>query len=140
MTEREMLEAAARAMGWEGAEYQDMQGWGEVRYGFSTAMWVNEEIGYWNPRVGSHDALELAAALRISVEHNHAEENRPWVCASIDGGPLRMRKAFVEDVPDESLRADRMRLAILRCAAAHPPANGCERTESDANGCAEVQA
>lgn len=118
MTEREMLEAAARAVGWEGAEYQDMQGWGEVRYGLSTAMWVNEEIGYWNPRVGSHDALELAAALRISVEHNPNEETRPWVCASVDGGPMRL---FIEDVPDESQRADRMRLAILRCAAAQAP-------------------
>jgi len=118
MTEREMLEAAARAMGWEGAEYQDMQGWGEARYGLSTAMWVNEEIGYWNPRVGSHDALELAAALRISVEHNPSEETRPWVCAIVDGGPMRL---FIEDVPDESQRADRMRLAILRCAAAQAP-------------------
>lgn len=133
MIEREMLEAAARAMGWEGAEYQDMQGWGEVRYGFSTAMWVNEEIGYWNPRVGSHDALELAAALRISVEHNHPADNHPWVCASVDGyvGPGQQ---FVEDVPDESQRADRMRLAILRCAAAQAPAIGCKRTGSDGNG------
>lgn len=78
--------------------------------------------GWWfDPRKEGADAFELAAALRISVEHNHAEETRPWVCASIDGGPLRMRKAFVEDVPEESQRADRMRLAILRCAAAQAP-------------------
>lgn len=136
-TERELLEAAARAMGWEGAVYRDMQGWGEARYGRSVAMWVNEEVGYWNPRVGSHDALELAAALRISVEHSHAEEARPWVCASIDGGPLKLTKAFVEDVPDESQRADRMRLAILRCAAAQAPADDDQSMVApwtDANG------
>lgn len=119
MTEREMLEAAARAMGWEGAEYQDMQGWGEVRYGLSTAMWVNEEIGYWNPRVGSHDALELAAALRISVEHNGPDEKEPWVLAYIETEYAIER--YAENVPDESQRADRMRLAILRCAAAQSP-------------------
>lgn len=120
MTEREMLEAAARAMGWEGAEYQDMQGWGEARYGLSTAMWVNEEIGYWNPRVGSHDALELAAALRISVEHNSNTCRQPWVRARIDVSAWEA-KVYQEDVPDESQRADRMRLAILRCAAAQAP-------------------
>jgi len=95
-SEREMLEAAARAAGFD-------------------EKWV--EFGVLYPEY----CMDLVAALRISVEHNHAEETRPWVCASIDGGPLRMRKAFVEDVPDESRRWDRMRLAILRCAAAQAP-------------------
>ena len=123
--EREMLEAAARAIGLpilfenDGSAYSDWNGLP------------------WAPHQQDADSFRLAAALRISVEHNHAEEIRPWVCASIDGGPLRMRKAFVEDVPDESQRADRMRLAILRCAAAQAPENGCNRTDSDASGCAE---
>lgn len=95
MTEREMLEAAARAAG-------------------KSQHWVVHSLlqgGY---------AEELMAALRISVEHNHPADNHPWVCASVDGyvGPGQQ---FVEDVPDESQRADRMRLAILRCAAAHAP-------------------
>lgn len=98
-TEREMLEAAARAAGFN-------------------RDWVDYAVLY------PEYCVKLMAALRISVEHNHAEETRPWVCASIDGGPLRMRKAFVEDVPDESQRADRMRLAILRCAAAQAPKEG----------------
>lgn len=132
MTEREMLEAAARAMGWEGAEYQDMQGWGEVRYGFSTAMWVNEEIGYWNPRVGSHDALELAAALRISVEHSAPGIEKPWVAARFKDE--RREILCNEPVCDESERGEAMRMAILRCAARIGLKNGCERTGSDGNG------
>lgn len=124
-TEREMLEAAARAMGWEDAVFRDMQGWGEARYGLCVAMWVNEEVGYWNPLVGSHDALELAAALRISVEHNHPQDHEPWVSASVERigaeGVCMGVECFMEDVPDEAQRADRMRLAILRCAAAQAP-------------------
>lgn len=111
MTEREMLEAAARAMGCDRVGFWDEK---------SRCLWDGE--GWWfDPRNDGADSSNLAAALRISVEHSHAEEARPWVCASIDGGPLKLTKAFVEDVPDESQRADRMRLAILRCAAAQAP-------------------
>lgn len=127
MTEREMLEAAARAAGMrvlaEGEEWpEDYGGWFYNDAGGRPNLWCAGTLtNPWNPRNCSAQALDLAAALRISVEHNHAEEARPWVCASIDGGPLKLTKAFVEDVPDESQRADRMRLAILRCAAAQPP-------------------
>lgn len=77
------------------------------------------ESGCWNPRVDSGQCLELAAALRISVEHDHPHEPCGWVLASINGE--RERVSFIEDVPTEELRADRMRLAILRCAAAQAP-------------------
>lgn len=121
-TEREMLEAAARAVGWGHAKYADRN-----RLVVAGELWVNEDIGFWNPRLSSQDSFELAAALRISVEHNPNEETRPWVCASVDGGPMRL---FIEDVPDESQRADRMRLAILRCAAAQALAMGAETAEN----------
>lgn len=111
MTEREMLEAAARAVG-----CAHLGVWDDGMRCLS-----NGEGWWFDPRNEGSDSFELAAALRISVEHSHAEEARPWVCASIDGGPLKLTKAFVEDVPDESQRADRMRLAILRCAAAQAP-------------------
>ena len=128
-TEREMLEAAARAAGyrfaWVGPDRDTPE---------------TLEKGTWNPRAFDGDALRLAAALRISVEHNLPGDKHPWVCASFDPADCSQVCDFMEDVPDESQRADRMRLAILRCAAAQPPANGCERTESDANGCSEVQA
>ena len=124
MTEREMLEAAARALGititWDhGQEFPERV---ELFRGHL------ENYEPWSPRLYNSDAFELAAALRISVEHNHPADNHPWVCASVDGytpTPERACFGFMEDVPEESQRADRMRLAILRCAAAQAPANGC---------------
>ncbi|WON88679.1 hypothetical protein [Delftia sp. UGAL515B_04] len=95
MTEREMLEAAARAAG-------------------KSQHWVVHSLlqgGY---------AEELMAALRISVEHNSNTCRQPWVRARIDVSAWEA-KVYQEDVPDESQRADRMRLAILRCAAAQAP-------------------
>lgn len=101
MNEREMLEAAARAVGMKAEIIQRIE-------------------EYWNPRIDEFDAFHLAAALRISVEHNDPMDRRPWVSASIPVPGLAFFR-FMEDVPDESQRADRMRLAILRCAAAQAP-------------------
>ncbi len=129
MTEREMLEAAARAMGWKDPEVHDMRGWGEVRYGLSEAVFAEEYGEYWNPRVSGEDSQMLAAFLRISVEHSPADEKRPWVCASVSTN-IGSTQQFMEDVPDESQRADRMRLAILRCAAAQALAMGAETAEN----------
>lgn len=67
-TDRELLELAAKAAGWLNTEYQDMRGWGEVRYGLSKAIWVPELDAYWNPLVDDGDALRLAAKLKIDIE------------------------------------------------------------------------
>ena len=118
-TEREMLEAAARAAGVEPALIdQD----GEIE-GYD----VNGDpivLKGWNPRADDGDAFRLAAALRIGVEHNLPGDKHPWVCASFDPADCSQVCDFIEDVPDESQRADRMRLAILRCAAAQAPKEG----------------
>jgi len=95
-TEREMLEAAARAAG-------------------KSQHWVVHALlqgGY---------AEDLMAALRISVEHNDPYDRHPWVCASVWTDGDSSAQQYLEDVPDESQRADRMRLAILRCAADQAP-------------------
>lgn len=126
-SEREMLEAAAKAAGYR-------FGW----VGLDRDTPETLEKGTWNPRAFDGDALRLAATLRISVEHNDPHDRHPWVCASVWTDGDSSEQQYLEDVPDEAQRADRMRLAILRCAAAQPPAIGCERTESDANGCAEA--
>lgn len=128
MNEREMLEAAERAMGititWEnGQEFPER---------VEPAHGGLQSYEPWDPRNYSSDSFELAAALRISVEHSLYMDPQPWVlarCAAEDG-----YRSFMEDVPDESKREDRMRLAILRCAAAQAPAIGCKRTGSDGNG------
>jgi hypothetical protein len=68
VSDRELLELAAKAAGLKNAEYKDMEGWGEFRYGFSGAIW-SESLGeYWNPLVNDGDALRLAAKLKISID------------------------------------------------------------------------
>lgn len=115
MTEREMLEAAARAMGLQ------QTGWLDGHEPMQAVLVADGDYQrLWNPLNDGAQALDLAAALRISVEHNHPADNRPWVSAGVDGYTGHAQH-FVEDVPDESQRADRMRLAILRCAAAQAP-------------------
>lgn len=115
-TEREMTEAAARAMGLR-VDWEELHG----------CYWLVSELGMpvkpWQPRFANDENFALAAALRISVEHNHPDEKRPWVCASVSTNIGRTQQ-FMEDVPTEELRADRMRLAILRCAAAQAHKEG----------------
>lgn len=71
-TDRELLELAAKAAGHVDAQYQDMAGWGEARYGMSEAMYSDQLFGdqgsgYWNPLVSDSDAFRLAVKLHISV-------------------------------------------------------------------------
>jgi hypothetical protein len=139
MTEREMLEAAARARGMhvlaEGEPWpSECEGWFFKEVDGRAYLWnLDGPARPWNPRHCGEQAMDLAAALRISVEHNHPADNHPWVSASVDGytpTPERACFGFMEDVPDESQRADRMRLAILRCAAAQALAMGAETAEN----------
>ncbi|WEM00081.1 MULTISPECIES: hypothetical protein [Delftia] len=110
-SEREMLEAAAKHVGISG-DYEDGK------------IWCLNFIGNlvaWDPRGQGHCSQELQAVCRISVEHNDPHDRHPWVCASVWTDGDSSEQQYLEDVPDESQRADRMRLAILRCAAAQAP-------------------
>lgn len=124
-TEREMLEAAARAMGMrvlaEGEKWPDENvGWFYNDAGGRPTLWNRADLMFgWNPRHSKEQSMDLMAALRISVEHNRPTDSYGWVIASVDDGEVR--SCYQENVPDESQRADRMRLAILRCAAAQAP-------------------
>lgn len=97
MTERELIEAAAKAMGHEGAEWQDMTGWGEVRYGFTQAVFVPALETYWNPLEDDADAFRLAVKLRLHVSHilsdgAHVQWDEPFAGVVVepyaDGDPL----------------------------------------------------
>ena len=72
MTDRELLELAAKAAGIVDAQWEEMRGWGETRYGYSEAMWSDSLYdsngsGYWNPLTDDGDALRLAVRLHIDV-------------------------------------------------------------------------
>jgi hypothetical protein len=71
MTDRELLEAAARALGRTGVRYEDGE-WLEIRYGVKTALWFDDDEGYWNPLESDADAFQLAVKLGISLEIGEA--------------------------------------------------------------------
>lgn len=66
--DRELLELAAKAAGIKSPKVQDMRGWGEVRYGFSEAIFDDDREEYWNPLVDGGDAMRLAVKLRFTIE------------------------------------------------------------------------
>jgi len=66
MTDRELLELAAKAVGYETIEYNDLRGSIlDIRYGRDEAIWNGED--YWNPLVDDCEALRLAVKLKLSV-------------------------------------------------------------------------
>lgn len=67
MTDRELLELAAKGAGYTSAKWQDMRGWGEIRYGLSEALDIKELDSYWNPLTRDGDALRLAVKLRLTI-------------------------------------------------------------------------
>ena len=71
MTDREMVEKAARAMGWTDAKWSDLGWLGEHRYGFTEALFVPEIESYWNPLSDDGQALRLAVKLGIQIGDAH---------------------------------------------------------------------
>jgi hypothetical protein len=107
MTDRELLELAAKAAGFAEARWQDISGWGEVRHGLSTAIWTGED--YWNPLESDGDALRLAVKLEI---HAGYAELSGCGFASWHRG----NSSVSEYGPDDPYAATRR--AIVRAAAA----------------------
>ena len=96
MTDREMLEMAAKAAGIEPMEYQSANG-------LLVAGFI------WNPLTDDGDALRLAVKLRMDVE--------PWVhgdsaCARVGCGEILVDEPHYGDDPERATRR-----AIVRAAA-----------------------
>jgi hypothetical protein len=100
MTDRELLEAAAKAIGW--------------RWSIADLVWYDDQAGTWtkdwNPLVDDGDALRLAVKLGIacSVRRGNA-------CATYEG-PHGFFVPMDEPVRDDPCAAARR--AIVRAAAA----------------------
>jgi hypothetical protein len=66
MNDRELLEYAAKAAGYETIQYKDLKAVSlDVRYGIDEAIWNGED--YWNPLTYDGDALRLAVKLNLIV-------------------------------------------------------------------------
>lgn len=114
MTDRELLELAAKAAGievWPGIGVQShMLFTRSAKSGYDGRVTGVE----WNPLTDDGDALRLAVALRMKIDHNHPSDETPWV--SVRAHPMRM--CAVEDFEDECQRTAATRHAIVRTAAA----------------------
>lgn len=113
MTDREMLEMAARAAGIpHGADRID------CGLSLTNEDGKHTSLPQWNPLDDDGDALRLAVKLCIGLDHNHAGDQQRYVAASRPGcegcfSPV----CAVEDEFDESQRAATTRRAIVRAAA-----------------------
>ncbi len=111
MTDRELIELAAKVAGIDGVQYFEST---DAR---KTGLYSHEE-GLWNPLTQSIDAFHLAVKLRMNIEHNHPADSSRWVAADRNGcegcyAPV----SCVEDEFEESQRAEATRRAITRAAA-----------------------
>ena len=96
MTDRELLEAAAKAAGMN-IEWQPC-GWAH-----------NNETGCeWNPLINSGDALELAVKLRLTVNCSYDD-------VTLCGQEFTQKEAFIEYNKEDANAATRR--AIVRAAA-----------------------
>ena len=121
-TDRELLEAAAKAAGVDG-EYRTenlcLDGdWIDV-----TAIFLSDDQGWWNPLTDDGDALRLAVDLYLEVAPCPAlpQVGRPNPCTIVcDGEPASFR--VEESGPDAYANTRR---AIVRVAATKPSVNLC---------------
>lgn len=116
MTDRELLELAAKAAG-----YKTDHPMNALRLMLDppvAALCIPGVQTAWNPLENDGDALRLAVRLRINIDHNHAADQQRWVAADCNGcegcyAPV----SCVEDDFEESERATATRRAIVRAAA-----------------------
>ena len=120
MSDRELLELAAKAAGIEGCYTFSAGGKKGSGFPYDREGIVSKNSGgaFWNPLYSDGDAFRLAVNLRIDIEHNEAAEQQRWVCASRRGceGCFAPVSVIKEDF-DESGRAAATRRTIVRAAA-----------------------
>jgi hypothetical protein len=103
MSDRELLEAAAKAAGIEVRIYHDMV----VERG-TDCVCVDHRGFKWNPLTYSGDAFELAVKLRLTLNCSYDE-------VAICGQEFTQRQVFIERNGEDPLAATRR--AIVRAAA-----------------------
>jgi hypothetical protein len=114
-TDRELLELAARAVG-----YDTDHSWNASRLEMDPpviAMVVHDAAGElvstgWNPLDNDGDALRLAVRLKLEIEQNQVSESEEsWCCVSGYG------LSVMEEFRSEPSRFEATRRAIVRAAA-----------------------
>lgn len=104
MTDRELLQLAAKAAGYTLTDHYDVEG----RYW----PWCEEKCDYWNPMWCGDDTLRLATDLRINLEFNADQDGNMTVKATPPGG--KHPSWFEPDIFND-IRA--VGTAVTMCAA-----------------------
>ena len=118
MTNRELLELAALAAGYDDAQYQSDECL-QYRYGFTCAVWSEKlydetGTGYWNPLVSDCYAFRLMVKLGMDVYvDNHPEGCR---CVEVESVTHNVGR-FVENFMNHESQEAATRFAIVKCAA-----------------------
>jgi hypothetical protein len=99
VTDRELLEAAAKAAGIEFGAKRDRTG--------SNALYLGPAVGWWNPLTDDGDALRLAVALKLGL---HPKDGDCYAWDTVGGR--------FECEPEATDPAAATRRAIVRAAAA----------------------
>ncbi len=125
MTDRELLELAAKAAGIEYDKAASFPPDGKTYSFFGLWLVIEGEPNErtrrrWNPLADDGDALRLAVKLRIDIDHGSPLDNSRYVCASCCGiemvrDAVRAVEEFEDDVGVQ--RAYSTRRAIVRAAA-----------------------
>lgn len=112
MTDRELLEKAAKAAG--------IDLWHEDVFTNGLTRKVSPNgILSWNPLTDDGDALRLAVKLHVELEHNQPQDQHLYVAAFRCGCEMLYAPVnSVEELEDEPQRPAATRRAIVRAAAA----------------------
>jgi hypothetical protein len=122
MTDRELLEAAAKAAG---IEYDPKHSKPHPISGAFWGLWLvyHDEPTqyarrYFNPLTDDGDALRLAVKLRLDIDNGSPSDGNRYVCAYRCGiAMVRDPVSEIEEIEDECQRLAATRRAIVRAAA-----------------------
>lgn len=116
MTDRELLELAARAAGMIGewCEFH-IAADDRVLTGIGNPLAFSSGDALWNPLRNDGDALRLAVKLGMDIEQSVPQDQSMWVCGSVWGSGS---EGCTEPFDDETQRLASTRRAIVRTAAA----------------------
>lgn len=126
MIDRELLERAARAAGYGEGRYENGS-WLEIRYGYTVALWLdNDSIeGYWNPLEDDGQALRLAVKLQLTVCNEQVKSGVAYCTRPLPGDgidedtfPEVMSGANESEVVPEDYAATRRAIVLAAAALA----------------------
>lgn len=107
----ELLEMAAKAVGWIAGDVVEMPDGIPPCMMFDGVYDGKTPRGYWRPLEDDGDALRLASKLRLSI---HDLDN--WIAISWDEHPKEIEEEARSSMSDE-VRCELLRRAIVRAAA-----------------------